>query len=773
MKRFTKLLSLLFLLVAILALTTLVGSAESVCTHNGVEYNSLENALSVAQAGDIITLNADVTKPVRIEKEVTIIAGEHELVWYSSRVSPTVVDGTYTFAAATEFSYVDWYVGHRNEGVERLTYTVGSVGVYYGGIPYGDYEVGDNFLKLSKLVDETGATVDIPVIEAPGQYFTRRVMYTSDTPRFKLVLEDGTEKIYYISTDLASVAEAAPNNATIVLLSDIFYPYYSDGQTAARGISVKVSGGKHLNFDFAGYDIIAETKITMFEATDSGVVLNPDGSQKLDEYGNPVTRYSSLDIYSSQPEANLFLGQKNSDSYGGCVLMSRAGTTINFGDHGEYSGKNINTYSACFVNLYSYSVVNVSGASIYRMIKDWVGFIYCRSGNSTLNIKDARVFGVNRDIQFAFGSKGTVAKNVNVTVENTLFATLAMPDQTYSGNFIRYISDGVNVQFKNCAFDRIPFSVETYTKSTDETVPKVSVHFDKNCSFEKLPNVDRDDIFKFDKIPSYDVKENTPDCVYVNDITTYPIKYGQFNNGADHDYELKEYETEVGGRVKFTNSGYEEEATEIIWYYNNEAIPEWWELGSTPYPFSINIPTNSKFVEYIVGDLTPVYEGASYDIVAKRKFPVKFNMTLSSKLKVNVYVPVYEDINLNTYVQRVSVGTNTISAQEITNNLKPITLDGEKYYKIVFEYDYFKVPKSLNIILEISGARGAKSFSEYYPINVANYAKDFLTGDYSDDLKADIKGLMYKIVDSYTEKKTTPPKEFKELIAELFENEAN
>jgi hypothetical protein len=228
MKKTVRLLCLLIMLCITAMAFTLFGAAESACERGGVEYDNIRDAISDATAGDVITLKADVTEPVRIEKTVVILAGEYDFAWYSSTVTPTVDGTTYSFAPTTDIAYIDWFVGYRNTIPERLAYTAGSTPVYYGEQVYGDYKLGDNDLVMTGVTDADGKAITfapITDISSIPSYYCR---YGSDKPRFKLVLENGSETIHYISTDLSTVSANAPSGATIVLLDDIFYPLLAE-----------------------------------------------------------------------------------------------------------------------------------------------------------------------------------------------------------------------------------------------------------------------------------------------------------------------------------------------------------------------------------------------------------------------------------------------------------------------------------------------------------------------------------------------------------------
>ena len=118
MKKTVRLLCLLIMLFVTAMAFTLFGAAEGTFERGGVEYDDIMDAISDATAGDVITLKADVTEPVRVEKAVVINAGEYKFSWYSSSMVPTVEGTTYTFEPTTEVAYIDWFVGYKNTSPE-------------------------------------------------------------------------------------------------------------------------------------------------------------------------------------------------------------------------------------------------------------------------------------------------------------------------------------------------------------------------------------------------------------------------------------------------------------------------------------------------------------------------------------------------------------------------------------------------------------------------------------------------------------------------------
>lgn len=774
MKRFSKVAIVVLLLALVVgALVVTAIASDAVATWNGIACATFGDAFGLAEDGDIIELKAQPDAPIQINAAIVVKVGEYDFKWFSDKYVATIDESTntYTFALGTATTSIDWYIGYRNKSAEIFWYTPGSTPTYLGARKIGTYTRDDNTFNHVGYLDADGNDVTLPeVIGTEPAHYVFHAKYEMTEPRFKVINPDGTETIHYVSTDLGSVANDAPDGATIVLLTDIFKEYQS-ASDSTRSIAIKAHSGKTLNFDFAGHSITSEYKLTMFTAT---------GSRTETVEGEKVVIRSTLNVYSSKPGAALFLGQKDTNGAGGCVANANEGAILNIGTYGEYSGSNLTTYSACAANVYSGSVVNIRGTSMYRVIKDWVGFLYLRTSDATLNIEDARIFGVNRDIQLAFGSNNMV-KNSVLNCKNTLFATLAMSDQDYGGFFIRYISDGCTARFENCVFDRIPFSVQKYytnamakaaweaSPTYDPTVewvnqPKVSVTFDEYCSFNELPVLVDTDVYKFPSVSSSEMA-TAPKYINVNALETETIAYPTYNSGAAHDYTLVPYTNTVGGRYRYTAKGYEERAVEIDWFYGKEIITEWWAKGETPTPHSIGIPKDTEYIKYIVDNAEPVTEYQCFNVNIERKYSLFYNYTLSDKLYVNVYIPKFEGVAVSKLISRFSVADKAYTYDVIEGTKTTAKINGQTYYKIVSAFDYSRVPTKVNISFDLVGADQKRTiFTETHSMNVLDTIDELRTGDYDERIKASAEGYIYTVANAYINQGLDVPEAYQTYI---------
>lgn len=771
MKRFSKV-ALVVLLLALIVGTLVVTAiaSDAVATWNGVPCPTFGDAFGLAEDGDTIELKAQPDTPIQINAAIVVKAGDYDFKWFSDKYTATVDESTntYTFALGAATTSIDWYFGYKNKSAEIFWYTPGSTPVYIGARPAGTYTQDDNTFNFVGYMDADGNDVTLPeVIGTEPTQYTFRAKYDMGEPRFKVVAPDGTETLHYVSTDLGAAVNEAPDGATIVLLTDIFKEYQT-AEDSTRSISVKVHSGKTLNFDFAGHSITSEYKITMFVAT---------GYRTEVVEGRKVKIRSTLNVYSSKPGAALFLGQKDTNGKGGSVSNADEGGILNIGTYGEYSGRNLSTYSACAANVYNDSVINIRGTSMYRVIKDYVGFLYLRSSNATLNIEDARIFGVNRDIQIAFGKENIIENSV-ITCKNTLFATLAMSDQDYGGYFIRYISDGCKATFENCVFDRIPFSVQKYytnamakaelekTNPDAEWVnkPIVSVTFDEYCSFNELPKLINTDVYKFPSVSLGEIA-TAPKYINVNALETETIAYPTYNVGMAHDYTLVPYTETVGGRYRYTATGYEERAVEIDWFYGSSIITEWWAKGEIPTPHSIGIPKDTEYIKYIVDNPEPVTDYQCFNVNIERKYSLFYNYTLSDKLYVNVYIPKFEGVAVSKLISRFSVADKAYTYDVIEGTKTTANINGQTYYKIVTAYDYSRAPTKINISFDLVGADLKRTiFTETHSMNVLDTIDELRLGDYDERIKASAEGYIYTVANAYIEQGLPMPEAYQAYI---------
>lgn len=559
-------------------------------------------------------------------------------------------------------------------------------------------------------------------------------------PKYKIIYPDGTELVRYqsvhISRDTAGYSilgeadyvEPIPDGSTVVLLSDIYIPN-TEEQIGGSGTLFQCSGGRTLNFDFAGYSIICEYKGTMFSSSGMGSVLN---------------------VYSSKP-GSIISCVTHSKS-GSMLLNANSLGALNFGTVGEHSGKNLAAYTAAAA-VANNGTVNITDCNVYRMADDHTAYIATRGIDSTINIKGVGVYGVVRDIQIATSNKGNETTGSVINVEDCVIANIGDAG-AITGDFLRYIRDDTAIHFKNTAFDHIQFTVDKYYYRQEPLVdeegkplPTAVVSIDENCSFYVLPNPDRaHSIVKFPQLATSNAELKVPKWVFVNRVgenIKYPTMIDKAasadNPTIDHDYTLKEHPERVAGIYTFPYKGFEEHSTEISWDFNGVYTTEWWKLGEIPYPYSFRVPKDTEYIQYVVTDPEPVYEFAFYTVAPKVNLTFHYNFTLSSSLYVNVYVPVINSSNASEVVTRVIAGGEVATKENIAE-AKTVDIGGEKFYKVAIPIDYSRVSEKMTLSLNVMDVATISA-----KLSMVDIVNGFLDGDGTPEFKNCIKGFLYTV----------------------------
>jgi len=572
-------------------------------------------------------------------------------------------------------------------------------------------------------------------------------------PKYKIVYPDGTELVRYESkylrwdsighVDGDTVIDPIPDGSTVVLLSDIYFPNTLEA-VGGMGTMFEVNGGRKINFDFAGYSIIDEYKGTSFRATEMDTVLN---------------------VYSSVPGASIIAVTSRTS---GCMMLSAGiDATINAGDFGEYSGKNLTIYTAALaVANGERATINVRGCDNYRMADDHTAYVATRSPDTTINITGVGIYGVVRDVQLATTNKGNVTTGSKINIDTCIIANIGDAGAT-PGNFLRWMRDGTEINFKNTAFDHIQFTMDTlYNKdAADTTTPDAVVNIYSDCSFYVLPNPDRaHPCVKFPDLALATGSE-LPKYIFVNRVAEnvkYPAYIAPSGSIDPSDYTIKDHEGRVAGIYTFTDKDYEQTSTEISWEFNGKCTSEWWRLGETPYPYSFRVPSDTEYIQYAVVDPTPVEEYSFYVVAPKVNIKFYYNLEFSSALNVNIYIPVLESKDASEVVNRIIAGGEAATS-EVIAEAETVELDNGTFYKVTVPIDYTRVSDKLSISLNVMDTVNISA-----RISMVEVVNGLLDGDGTADFKAYVKGFLYTVKDYSERASIQPPEGLMAIIKERY-----
>ena len=211
-KKFLAVLLTLLMLLGALAMTT-AADGGNVAEVNGTQYATLQEAVNAANPGETVTLLADTSEDVTINKSITLNLGGNTLTNKSAgKATISVTGGTVTVKSGTVQGGTSYYNIEVTEGsnanltLEGVTATAGNTGSSmidnWGTmtITSGTYSGGLNVVK-----SEEGSTLTIN-----GGTFTR-----SYAPRFGIT---GTIMVYGTTTITGGtfIDESSSTNARVI-----------------------------------------------------------------------------------------------------------------------------------------------------------------------------------------------------------------------------------------------------------------------------------------------------------------------------------------------------------------------------------------------------------------------------------------------------------------------------------------------------------------------------------------------------------------------------
>lgn len=576
----------------------------------------------------------------------------------------------------------------------------------------------------------------------------------TEVPKYKLIYPDETEYTSYVATKLKDDIHAAPSGTTVVILADLYqsktYLVNTLWQTTDADILNDLMAcpvaNKTINFDFAGHVIFSDYK---------GV----EGRVGITAFFEAEGTEALLNVYSSAPGAALIMLHEN-QSVSSAVARTASGATINMGDFGEYSGKNLATYSAGGLTLTTGCTINVNGMDMYRVGTDHVSFYNISGKNGSLTFKNSSLFGVGRYLQIATretAGSANVYGNV-ITFEDCVISNIGSPG-VVGGAFFRYMADDNEIYFKGTVFDTVSFSCEKYFEHDGmtglggvELGKQGMVYFDERCSYNQLPDVksiyssaessSKFAMFKFPElaptygqygstVPEYILADGRITNVYSMElIDEHLTANGIFDYGR---HDLLEGWDDLSGMYVLPYLGYEEDVVNITWEFQGQTSKEeLWLKGETPTPYTLNVPDSTKYIEYNYECILEQDNIAFYTVNTKINLSLKANMTFSDKMYTNIYIPVYEDLPVEDLVYRLTIGSTVLKASEIVAGSETVTIDGQSYYKVVAPLAYDRITDSINVNLQLPNASktgGAYSVSKKIDlVSVFNTALDG-TGD--------------------------------------------
>ena len=644
--------------------------------------------------------------------------------------------------------------------------------------------------EVAKNAEDSSDVTRVDRVNAMGYDFPEEG--DTEIPKYKVVYPDGTEEIRYVATEMYDDSRSAPSGSTIVLLSDLYQsntyikalqnPEDSDSMDVDTladlindKIGIEIAGARTINFDFAGHTIFSEYKQTFFSCGGA----------------------STLNIYSSKPGARLIALEENKTS-GGAVMTASSGGTINMGDYEDYPGENISTYSAGGFVAGSDVVINVTGITAYRVATDYVSYFGISGHDHTVNFTRVRAFGVGRFLQIATredkngGGPGATYGNT-WTFQDCVISNIGSPG-VVTGSFFRYMADDNKVSFKNTVFDSVGFTCDIYYEhesvfaDKEGTIPKLPnetavIEFDKYCSYNQLPDVkslaDKAEqsskyaMFKFPELAEgYGERgSNVPDYILSDGLITnvhaivmndaYAAENG-INDFRMYDL-LEDYDDDLSGMFTLPYKGYENDVIEVTWEYQGATSEtEYWIKGENPTPYTIDVPRDTRHIQYNTNKIYEDETVALYTVTPQVNITLKSNFTFdSSKMYMNIYIPVFEDLAIDEFVYKMSVAGTATKIKTIKEECELVELDGQQYYKVVTPIEYSRVTDKIILTIDVANrSRTGKSFTITKRISFTEIMKGYLDGEGDASFKKNVGEVVY-----YINKVSTAPAAIQELGA--------
>lgn len=617
----------------------------------------------------------------------------------------------------------------------------------------------------------------------------------TEIPKYKVVYPDGTEYISYVATEMYDDSRSMPSGSTLVLLSDIYQStsYITELRNPPDTDSMDVNVvadrrddevgftadlEKTVNFDFAGHTIFSEFKQTFFSCKGA----------------------ATLNVYSSEPGARLIALVEGKDTGGSVITLSSGNANIGdlLDENGEivYPGENLSTYSAGGF-VVSGGVLNVTGITAYRVATDYVSYFGISGNNAVANFTRARFFGVGRYLQIATredgGKEGAIYGNV-FTFQDCVISNIGSPS-VVTGAFFRYMADDNEVYFNNTIFDTVSFTCDRYYEH-EGIVDKFGnplrenktavVAFDKYCSYNQLPDVNsiidkaenssKFAIFKFPELPEgYGVRgSGVPEYLLSDGLITdvsaivFDAEYKAAN--GIHDYRmhnlLEDYD--LAGMYTLPYVGYEDDVVEITWEYQGvTSEPELWIKGENPTPYTIDVPRDTRHIQY---NTNKVYEQdgiAFYTVSPKVNVSLKMNFTFSDKVYINAYIPVYDDLAIDEFVYRLSIAGVVTKIADIKENSELVELDGQQYYKVVSPVEYARITDKLVVTVDVANrSKTGKSFTITKRVGFTELMATYLDSGETDAFKEAVGDVLYCIYQNSSNLAAAP--ELDALVNERF-----
>ena len=482
----------------------------------------------------------------------------------------------------------------------------------------------------------------------------------TEAVKFTVTSEDGTVKNYYKESDFVTAVSGAQNNDKITLCSNIMID---------TGISIigSAASPKNVTLDLAGFGVASVVKITVFR----------------------VATYATLNVYSSKPDAYLYVAGPNGGSGGNMFAIQRNGARVNFGDMTidgvTYPGSNITTFSSCFIDVRYAGADGFygNGGTHYANVKDWAGFICARTGEGKVELRSSNII-VHASNSLFYNEETTNS----FLIENCVIINLQSKQEAIFKSTVN-----CPITIKDC-FTNYCLTSSSQNK-TEGIVTLIGENiFGTENEMDKTLIVGGGDGLTVAKTNA-EIKlvDGGYDSWYFDDV-------GSFN-------KIKLYYPDATSVGVVTS---EENTTLYTWNYNNESTTELWCNGITPEtPYKLpNVRVEGMYkyawTKTVNPDGSIVYNGGKV-----ADFDICISAVYNGTLTFRVYIPAYViDEGYLLYNDVLIAG-----AAYYASEWQSAEVNGEDYYYVEtlsIDNERFNTPFEVVLPCDFPEGKGQSTF---------------------------------------------------------------
>ena len=666
-------------------------------TKNGTTtpYYFMDSAFSAATEGSVLTLYSNPASTLNVNHNLTVVTNGYSLPFTtgSDIVNYDYDENSKTYTFRT-YCKVSWHLGD-----EILTeyYEKGAIPSFKGSYPEHVLFDGTSYRTLggwTAAVDST-QSITFSALSSDAHFYIRRSLAIY----YSITSADGTVKKIEDEdcNNILSAVKYAEDGDRFTLMSDL-----------VLNKSIVTPTDKTVYFDLAGHSLtFTATGVHIYNA--DGTIKRWDGGKDASfQLSNGTTLY----LYSSLPGATVY-----NSYYNYTTKITNGQAIVNCGDNivnsklymGEvtidgtvYSGDNITTYSANL--LYhqgnSSNHATLKGGKYYRVISDNRAMIVSNNG-AVIKISEA-LLASNAGKLISTYKSGTAASLTDITFEG---CTLYTPDTMFYE-----FNTGASLTLNECyVISNIkPGASAGSVLIGSGTFINPASAVDSYVTYEGVSVKAKNSIKLNLEFISFSYNENAQNP----ELATY-------NKASSEIVTLSTY-TYTFSTVKATAEDYQT----VKWIYKDSTTTELWYKGSIPdNPITPDAPTATyKFV--LEDEIVAAVGGTvkTYEYVQKVAYTIYSNITLSSNIIYNVYIPK----SMSSYINGVYYDGTEQPLTDIT------VINGNEYYTFKIPIIASQGAKDHYLTIKAIGYQG-RAFDDNYVASIPKYAKSILEGDYDED----------------------------------------